>query len=104
VMPPFTPVLWCSSHQSIILSYARDASSSWSKHPSDVGFPFRLRRQIGCQQKQAISQPIQASSGGRGGLFNFSWCMVGMSNRTISPHIAGGSYFHEMRDDECMCR
>ncbi len=42
VMPPLTPAALCSSHQSIILSYARAASSSWSKHPSDVGLPLRL--------------------------------------------------------------
>ena len=42
VMPPFTPLTLCSSHHSIILSYARAACSSRSKQPSDVGLPFRL--------------------------------------------------------------
>ena len=42
VMPPLTPLVLCSSHQSIILSYARAACSSWSKHPSEVGLPLRL--------------------------------------------------------------
>mmetsp|Transcript_21900 Transcript_21900/g.55140 ORF Transcript_21900/g.55140 Transcript_21900/m.55140 type:complete len:278 (+) Transcript_21900:467-1300(+) len=41
VMPPLTDALWCSSHQIIILSYARAASVSWSKQPSEVGFPAR---------------------------------------------------------------
>lgn len=47
VMPPLTPAALCSSHQSIILSYARAACSSWSKHPSEVGLPLRLRRGCG---------------------------------------------------------
>lgn len=34
VMPPLTVVVLCSSHHSIILSYARAASASWSKQPA----------------------------------------------------------------------
>ena len=34
VMPLLTPAALCSSHHSIILSYARAASSSWSKQPA----------------------------------------------------------------------
>ena len=33
VMPPLSPAVLCSSHHSIILSYALAASSSWSKQP-----------------------------------------------------------------------
>lgn len=32
-----------STHHSIILSYARDASISWSKQPKLVGLPLRLQ-------------------------------------------------------------
>ena len=31
----------CNSHHTIMRSYARAASSSRSKHPSEVGLPFR---------------------------------------------------------------
>ena len=40
-MPPLTPAALCSSHHSIILSYARAACSSWSKQPREVGLPLR---------------------------------------------------------------
>lgn len=43
VMPDLRVLELCSSHQIIILSYARAASSSSSKQPKLVGFPFRLR-------------------------------------------------------------
>ena len=60
--PPFTPLVLCSSHHSIILSYARAACSSWSKQPSDVGLPLRLCAHANLPQKMlpVPSQPAPA--------------------------------------------
>lgn len=39
----FSAVCHNRAHHSIILSYARDASISWSKQPKLVGLPLRLQ-------------------------------------------------------------
>ena len=55
--PPLTPLVLCSSHHSIILSYARAACSSWSKHPSDVGFPLRLHGKCDPAHESVRAEP-----------------------------------------------
>ena len=59
--PPLMPEVLCSSHHSIILSYARAACSSWSKQPSEVGFPFRLRARQGAEVRPQDTFPCRHS-------------------------------------------